>query len=554
MNSQTATATIDSTGSCAGDTVLVPVNVTDFIDIGAMTIFIGYDTLNAEFLSLENINPAIPGFLTVNADNGQVGIAYSNIAGFTLTNGKLFDLRYYLISNYTDLTFNPGTEIANTELEVIPLDTTNGGIYNAITIHEQPDSVQAYPDTDVTFIILASGDTIAYQWEENTGSDWVSLQNNDTYSGVNTDSLTIHDVPLSFDGYTYRCLLTSGNCSQYSDIAMLEVNTAYPAATIGQVQTCPENTILEPVFVGDFYDVVEFTFIISFSDQVVEFLSLQNIHPDLQNGDLTYSLITEPYGVNINWVDDEPVSINSGKLFDMNFNYFELNTPVEFESGSEVLNSSMNQIDITLTDGDINQHPIPVILTQPESQTVKLNDMGIFAIEAIGTESFQWQVSTDDGQNWSDLINGIPYYNVNTSELTIDPVTWDLNGYQYACRLTGEYCEVISAPATLTVDTLTLIRSWDITNGNELKLSPNPASSITSLSFESPVSCKAEIRIQGLLGQGLLKKDNYEVTRGNNSLVIDVEDIVPGLYLVELWLNIQSDAGLKRAKLIKVSD
>ena len=120
MKSQTATATIDSVSSCSSDTVVVPVQVTDFIDVGAMTIFIGYDTNNAEFISLTNINPVIPGQMTVYANNGQVGIAYSYISGFTITEGLIFDLNYLLLDSTTALTFNPGTEIANTNLQVYP--------------------------------------------------------------------------------------------------------------------------------------------------------------------------------------------------------------------------------------------------------------------------------------------------------------------------------------------------------------------------------------------------------------------------------------------------
>ncbi len=78
MKSQNATATIGNITSCAGDTVLAPVDVTNFIDVGAMTIYIGYDTNAAEFLSLQNINSAIPGGISFNAVNGQLGIAYSN--------------------------------------------------------------------------------------------------------------------------------------------------------------------------------------------------------------------------------------------------------------------------------------------------------------------------------------------------------------------------------------------------------------------------------------------------------------------------------------------
>ena len=51
MKSQNATATLGNITSCAGENVLVPLDVTNFNDVGAMTIYIGYDTNAAEFLS-----------------------------------------------------------------------------------------------------------------------------------------------------------------------------------------------------------------------------------------------------------------------------------------------------------------------------------------------------------------------------------------------------------------------------------------------------------------------------------------------------------------------
>ena len=232
MKSQNATATLENELSCSGDTVLVAMDVTDFIDVAAMTIYVGYDTNQAEFLSLQNINPAITGFLSANAANGQVGIAYSSVNSFTLTSGKLFDLRFGFSGDSTLLPFNPGTEIANSNLELIPLDTYPGSISNGMSIIDQPDSVQAYPDNDVMFFVTATGN-ITYQWQENTGNGWNNLQNNSTYSGVNSDTLNIYDVPLSFDGFTYRCLLSAGNCSDTTQVALLEVAVAYPSALLG---------------------------------------------------------------------------------------------------------------------------------------------------------------------------------------------------------------------------------------------------------------------------------------------------------------------------------
>jgi len=552
MKSQTATATIEDLSSCAGDTVLVPVNVTDFNNIGAMTIFVGYDTLTAEFLSLENVNPAIPGFLTVNANNSQVGIAYSNISGFTIDSGKIFDLKYELTGSASLLTFNPGTEIANTNLEVIPLDTNNGSLNNAITIIAQPDSAQAYPDTDVQFTILATGNSIAYQWEENSGSGWISLSNNTTYSGVETETLTIHDVPLSMDGNEYRCLLSAGDCAIYSGIALLEVNTAYPAATIGQVSSCPEETIMDPIFVGDFFDVIEFTFNITYSGNVLEFISLMNVLPELQAGSLTTTPMTSPNGIIIHWFNNDPISITSGKLFDIEFNHLASNSDVSFYSGTVVLNSLSNPVDITLTDGFVYQYELPVILTQPESQTVKVNQQGIFAVEATGTVAYQWQVSTDGGVNWTTLSNSTPYYNVTTNELTIDPVSWDLNEYQYACILYGDHCDLMTDAAVLNVDTLTWTGKELLTSGAGLKLNPNPTGDHVTLTYSSKGSCNTEIKVLTLSGNLLMDYPLLSSQAGENNAVIDLSTLRPGLYLIEIHLEGQEGKSILRAKLIKI--
>jgi hypothetical protein len=465
MKSQNATATIGNIFSCPGDTVLAPVDVTNFIDIGAMTFYIAYDTSAAEFLSLLNINSAIPGGISSNAVNGQIGIAYSNPNPFSIAIGKLFDLRFRFLGDSTLLPFQPGTEIANSNLETIPLDTFPGSINNSIRLISQPDSiVQSYPDNDVTFKVTALG-IPQYQWQENTGSGWNDLHNNQTYSGVDNDTLTVHDVSLSYNGYTYRCVLSAGNCIVVSDAALLEVALAFPAATLGLTSSCPEYNVLEPLFVGDFFDVVEFTFNISFDTEYLAFNDLLNVYPEILAGNLTTSPLVDPPGIMIQWENTIPVSITSGKLFDLEFSFVSGNHPLAFEPGTVVTNSSFNPVDITLTDGYINQYAIPLITGQPENDTVLENLDASFTVESLGSDEFIWQLSTDGGNSWTYLSDVIPYYNTHSPSLTISPANYDMNGYQYSCRLDNQFCTVNSAAATLVVDTLTYIIA---NNGNEL--------------------------------------------------------------------------------------
>ncbi len=46
-----------------------------------------------------------------------------------------------------------------------------------------------------------------YQWQVNTGSGFVNITNGVNYSGVNTSKLLLNNLPSTFYGYQYRCLV-----------------------------------------------------------------------------------------------------------------------------------------------------------------------------------------------------------------------------------------------------------------------------------------------------------------------------------------------------------
>jgi hypothetical protein len=548
MKSQNATATIGNVNSCEGDTMLAPVNVTNFIDIGAMTFYIGYDTNSAKFLSLQNINSAIPGGISFNASNGQIGIAYSNPNPFSIDNDKLFDLRFRFVGDSTLLPFKPGTEIANSNLETIPLDTFSGSIKNSIRLISQPDSVvQSYPDNDVILKVTSLGFP-EYQWQENNGSGWNDLQNNQVYSGVNNDTLTIHDIPLSYNGYLYRCVLSAGNCTVISDIALVEVALAFPAATLGLLNSCPEYNVVEPLLVGDLFDVVEFTFNISFDTANLTFIDLLNIHPDILAGDLTTSPLIDPQGIIIHWENNNPVSITSGKLFDLEFSYKSENQIVAFGQGSEVLNSSSNPIDITLTDGHINQLALPQITAQPINDTVLKNHDAFFMVEANGTNEYIWQLSIDGGISWSYLSDGIPYYNTHSENLTISPAVFEMNEYQYRCRIDNDYCMVFSAAASLIVDTLTVI-STPLSDWN-LQVYPIPFRDIVHISLSDNYHCNL-IDIYDARGIFLFSFKVNQNTGHSLDMSLDLVSLDVGLYFMRFQKIINGQTSIELRKILK---
>jgi len=66
-----------------------------------------------------------------------------------------------------------------------------------------------------------------YQWFANTGSMLVSIANDANYSGVNTAILTLTNIPSSFNGYRYLCLVDGTNFSSsvYLQVANIWTGT-----------------------------------------------------------------------------------------------------------------------------------------------------------------------------------------------------------------------------------------------------------------------------------------------------------------------------------------
>lgn len=543
MKSQSATATLENALSCSGQSVLVGCDVTNFIDVAAMTIYIGYDTNEAEFVSLQNVNPAVTGYLTTNASNGQIGIAYSNVNPFNLSSGKLFDLQFNFIGDSTYLPFNPGTEIANSNLEIIPLDTYPGSITNGIVIIDQPDSVQAYPDSDVTFSVTTSGN-VTYQWQEDSGNGWYDLQNNQTYNGVTNDTLSILDVPLSYNGFIYRCIVSDASCNDTTAVALLEVATAYPSVTLASQSVCPGYLFDEPIFAGDLYNIVEFTFIISFNQPELNIYSIENINPLLGTN---INTIVASQLVTVHWEDVNPVTITSGKLFDLIADYSSGIGILNFEEGSEIINSQLNTIDATYINGSILSLEHPEITQQPQDITVTEGDDALFKVTATNATGYQWKESVDSGYTWTDLSEGSPYYGVTSPQLTISPVSLEMNGYLYSCNVENEYCSVLSNPAMLSVDSLDYIGDI-VLMPLFATVEPNPFRDNLNIAFDRKCT-DLTINIYGIQGNLMFSRVAYLIK--SDRITIDLSGLPCGLFVLELTGKYQDSQFIETRKIIK---
>lgn len=128
------TVKIDSIIANYGDTVLVPLNFYGYTNMGALTLFIQYDTSALEYIGMTHLVPEGQGTLT-NATIIQdsltvVGIAWSaNTGGINFPDGKYMDLKFIFSPGASDLVFyEPLCEIVDWEVNIIPTIYLDGRV------------------------------------------------------------------------------------------------------------------------------------------------------------------------------------------------------------------------------------------------------------------------------------------------------------------------------------------------------------------------------------------------------------------------------------------
>lgn len=102
----------------------------------------------------------------------------------------------------------------------------------------------------------------------------------------------------------------------------------------------------------------------------------------------------------------------------------------------------------------------PIIInTQPQNAITCELQNTTFTIDTNAVSGYQWQVSTDSGTTFTNLVNNATYSGVTTITLTITGVTPSMNGYKYRVVLNknGNSCGLTSADALLTTYALPVV-------------------------------------------------------------------------------------------------
>ncbi|MCF8370705.1 MAG: hypothetical protein K9H64_03715 [Bacteroidales bacterium] len=117
-----------------GTQVLVPINLTNLTDVGAITLFLTFDNTVLEYDTVLNINSNFSGLLFNNMGNQQIGMAWSAfLSGVTITSEQLCEVRFNFLGGACDLTFPASCDIANfTSTNTMSISYVDGSVSETI--------------------------------------------------------------------------------------------------------------------------------------------------------------------------------------------------------------------------------------------------------------------------------------------------------------------------------------------------------------------------------------------------------------------------------------
>ena len=369
----------------------------------------------------------------VNTGNGWTalsnGIAYSGVTSPTLT----------ITGTTTDMTGNRYRAVATNT--VSPAATSNNALLIVNNVAPsfvgEPSSQTVTVGQGASFTVAIGGvpsPTIQWQVSTDGGFTFSNITNNSTYSGVTTNTLSISGTTLSESGWRYQAVATNTIGSATSNQAMLTVN--------------PLNSM--PVFTGQPSDQI----VVNGQYDGISVSASGFPAPAFQwqvstNGGSTWSNIS-------NDTTYSNVTTNRIRILSsMALNGYHYRCMAINSSGSTPSNSVLfTVVDITNT--------APTITGQPASQTVSTGQSASFSITAGGspTPSIQWQVSTDTGFTWANVLNSSSYGGATTSTLSITGTTTGLSGYRYRAVATNIVSSTVSNEVLLTVNAGTTFSTW----------------------------------------------------------------------------------------------
>ncbi len=468
-NSQVIVTSVQNQTICEGE-LSVPILLNSNDALSAISLALEFDSSTLNYLAYTNEHPALnTGLFLVHTAGNTVYISWANVASAQFGNDTLLTLVFDALHGSSTLqwdTETPGNcEFSNVSGIAMPASFSNA----VITVQKAPYFITT-PQSQLAIVgqasslaVQAGGTSLTYQWEVSSdlGASWMPLSNAFPYSGTTSATLSIAEASYAMELNWYRCRI-EGVCPPvlYSDPLSIDVEEPPQEILVWTtpLAECP-GMHLSPVYVHEFYGVGAFSMVLAFDDNLLDFIELQDLDPDLANG--LFSVHATQGQLFLSWASSDTLNLSASDslLFTIHWSSVDGgSTNLAFQNqlagNCEISGTGGNPIPAQFQGSTLTVRQPPLITSQPQNVNQPEGSTAHFSIQAIGHSlTYQWELSTDGGTTFSPLFNNALYSGVTTSNLNVIQPDFTYHTYQFRCVVEGTCAPVaISNPVMLSIE------------------------------------------------------------------------------------------------------
>ena len=243
---------IDHYTGCGNTEILIPLEVEHFEDVAALTLFIGVDTANVEYVDVQDINDVFStGDFTagINLESEIITLTWISLIAANLESGLMCNIRVLLKKDAVTFDFQENCEIARSDLTIIDDVEYQDGTLVALSSFITPDPVSQTVEegSQATIELVGPTDGIVFQWQEKEDENWFNIEDAPPYSGVQSPQLSMSAVLADMNGKVFRCLLSNSICSEGSKESELFVIPTGVEELNGRRKIAPMQVYPNPV-------------------------------------------------------------------------------------------------------------------------------------------------------------------------------------------------------------------------------------------------------------------------------------------------------------------
>ena len=349
---------ISGTSACPNEVFSCPVTVSNFNNVGAISLALNYNPDILTFVDVTDVNAVLPGLLA-NASNGTVFVSWYSTTGVSIGSGTLFQMRFRGVTGSSSLTWDAAnSEYAMPDGTPITMTYANASasIYSEPYITSQPESQCLFAGQNTSFSINAGGQSIGYQWQVSTngGASWSDLTNGEHYANVTNRTLNVNNVATWMNNYYFRCKVT-GSCGSpaYSEYAKLAVDIAQPVVRAEDATWPCTGEVSQDILVEHFDNIGAFSLVLDYDTNYLRYLEHYDLNPALQ--EISFVINPTMGRIYLTYASGSAINIGSGKLLSFRFDSSGGNSTNRWQTGlCEVADIDGNVFETNYVNGYIN--------------------------------------------------------------------------------------------------------------------------------------------------------------------------------------------------------